>query len=731
MHAPNIVRVLAATAAFVLAATAALPARADGFLVPREPGRPVRGQWAVKSHRVDVSVKGVHARVTVDEEFVNLGHATLEAEYVFPLPQGAMVSAVTLFEGDVALEGRLLTADAARKAYEEIVRRQRDPALLEYLGRDLYRVSVFPIPAGQSRKVRLRYDQALAPDGGVYELRYPLNTEKFSAQPLEDVAVRVAIEADGPIGPVYCPTHEVAVTRPAKHRAEASFEAREVRPDTDFLLYWGVSPSDVGASLLTWWPHDEDRGYFLFLASPAPGDGAARAAQPKQLTFVVDTSGSMAGDKLEQVRAALVQMVGALNQGDRFNLIAYDSSVRPLWDAPRPATFSARQEALEFVTGLKAVGGTNIEGALAAALAQPAPQDGASEAVLFLTDGRPTVGVTDPQAILAAVAKQNAARRARLFVFGVGVDVNAVMLDKLALENHGDPSYVLPREDVEAKVGVLYEKLRYPVLTDVRLELAGLGASEMLPALVPDLFRGGQLMLAGRYAKGGRREVVLLGKDGGVEREYHYLLDAAAKGQGLREDFPARVWATRRIAFLVDQIRLSGRQEKELVDEIVRLSTRFGILTEYTSFLADERADHGRFAENATRSAAELRDLGGKAEGGAGVAQSAANWGRRGADRAPGQQKVLAATKGDRDVEEVEIEGVRQVANRTFYRRVEGWVDVNVRDAGVVAETVTRWSDRFYELLRTTTPAENARLAQAGDLVLEVQGRVLRVVDAR
>ena len=561
------------------------------------------------------------------------------------------------------------------------------------------------------------------------ELRYPLNTEKFSAEPLRDVSIHVDLRADAALGPIYSPTHDVAVTRRDPTRADVSFEAREARPDTDFLLYWSFTQNEVGASLLTWWPQDEDRGWFLFLAAPAPADGAGRAAQPKQITFVVDTSGSMQGEKMEQVRSALRQVIGALGDEDRFNVIAYDTGVRPLWPQTQRITPEARREALAFVAGLVAVGGTNIEGALEAALQGPVLA-GMPSAIVFLTDGRPTVGVTDPEAIAAKAAAANKERGTRLFVLGVGVDVNAVLLDRLALSNHGAPAYVLPREDVEAKVGALYEKLRYPVLTDLHLDLGGLVATEMQPAAVPDLFRGSQAVIAGRYAKGGRREVVLAGKDGAVEREYHYLLDAAERGRGLSDDFPARVWATRRIAFLVDQIRLRGAREPELVDEIVRLSTRFGILTEYTAFLADEGADHGRVAENRARAGRELDEQAKAAEGGAGVAQSANQGGRRTADRAPAPQTMLLPSKDDRDVEQVAVGGVRQVANRTFYRRALGWVDVRVTQPEA-AETVERWSERFYALLATTTAEENARLSQDGDLLLEVQGRVLRIVDRR
>ncbi len=703
-------------------------ARADGFLIPTRPGMPVRGAWAVTYHKVDVVVRGPHARVSVDEEFQNLGVTALEAEYVFPLPHGAMVSSITLFENGKGLEGVILRADEARRAYEEIVRRQRDPALLEYLGDDFFRVRVFPIPPGGRRRVVLKYDQLLSTDGGTTELLYPLNTEKLSARPLSEVVVDVDLDAGAPLGPVYSPTHDVAVVRKSAERAQVTYEASDVLPQDDFLLYWGTTHNQVGATLLTYWPSQDDRGYFLFLASPAAG-GPEVAARPKQITFVVDTSGSMAGPKIDQVRAALRQVIGSLNPGDRFNVIAYHTAVMPLWDAVHEATPKSRDEALAFVAGLRAEGGTNIEEALTAALAGTKDDDVAS-AIVFLTDGRPTIGTTDTDEILRAVDGANPKGRVRVFVLGVGVDVNTVLLDRLALENHGAPSFLRPGEDVEPKVASLYEKIRYPVLTDLSLTAPGLSVSELLPRVVPDLFRGGQVVLAGRYQTPGRKEVVLSGRDGNLTREYHYVLQAADRGQGLLSDFPARVWATRRIAELIDAIRLQKRADPELVTEIVRLSTRFGILTEYTAFLAAEGADHTRFRDNVVAAGRQLDELGASEVGAVGVAQSKNQASRRGADRAAGPTLWTAEEDG-RDVQNEQLgDAVRQVGNRTFYRRAHGWVDAEVHDLSHVDETVSRWSPRFFEILRTTTPDENARLAQRGAVVLEVGGRVLRIVDA-
>jgi len=289
------------------------------------------------------------------------------------------------------------------------------------------------------------------------------------------------------------------------------------------------------------------------------------------------------------------------------------------------------------------------------------------------------------------------------------------------------------------------------------VDFSGMSASEVLPAATPDLFRGGQVVVAGRYRRGGPIDVVVTGRDGASGREFPYRLAAAGPGEGLRDDFPARVWAVRRIAELVDQVRLLGRREPELVNEIVALSTRFGILTEYTSYLADETADHGRVHDNFERT---LSRLGEAADAGAaGFAASANQEARREADRPlpspttspapraaagppadPVAQKaksvdeaaragLLKADGSGRDLEAQAVGGVRQVGNRAFYKRAQAWVDSDVKDAAKVDETVVRWSPRFFELLATTTSLENARLAQSGDVLLRLQGKNVLVQD--
>jgi Ca-activated chloride channel family protein len=587
---------------------------------------------------------------------------------------------------------------------------------------------------------------------------YPLSTEKFSARPLRDVSVTVDVVGKGDLGPIYSPSHDVVVTREGTKRAKATFSAREVRPDGDFLLYVSETNAEVGATLLTHWPRGEDRGWFLLLASPVVPDGAAAAAKPRHLTFVVDVSSSMAEKgKIEQAKSALVQSIGGLNDGDWFNVVQFSTGVEALWDKARPFTAETRREAIAFVEGLRPRGGTNIDAALKTALSEPS-KEGLPHVVLFLTDGRPTMGAVATDEILASVRKAAEGARTRIFVFGVGVDVDAVLLDKLALENHGVPTYVRPNEDIERKLALLTEKIRFPVLSDLKVEFGGMSASEVLPGTVPDLFRGGQVVLAGRYRKGGPAEVVIRGRDGALEREFRYRLAAGGAGEGLRDDFPARVWAVRRIADLVDQIRLLGRKDRELVDEIVSLSLRFGIVTEYTSFLADERTDTSRVAELRGRALDALRRAAAPTGGAAGEPGAPADgvaWSenqklRREADRptpAPSSaaeagedggavQRFAKASSGGRDLVEEKVGGVKQVANRAFYRRagVAGkavaWVDAEVKDASQVEETVVRWTPRFFELLSATTSEENARLSQEGDLLLRLQGRTVFVTDA-
>ena len=251
----------------------------------------------VKYHHVEVTIENQVATTRIDQVFINDYDREIEGTYIFPLPEDAAISTFDMWVDGKKLEGRVLPKDEARRIYEEIVRGRRDPALLEYVGRNAFQARIFPIPARGEKRVQIEYSQLLAADNGLVKYVYPLNTEKFSPKPLKDVSVSVQIKAAQAIKSVYSPSHDVAVTRQGERQAVASYEATNVRPDKDFVLYYSTSGDDVGLSLLTYRPSGED-GYFLLLAAPKVEIDASKVV-PKDVILVLDTSGSMEGQEAD------------------------------------------------------------------------------------------------------------------------------------------------------------------------------------------------------------------------------------------------------------------------------------------------------------------------------------------------------------------------------------------------------------------------------------------------
>ncbi|MGB9299894.1 MAG: VWA domain-containing protein, partial [Anaerolineae bacterium] len=272
-----------------------------------------------------------------------------------------------------------------------------------------------------------------------------------------------------------------------------------------------------------------------------------------------------------------------LNAEDRFNIVAFSTGVTLYEQEPEPATRS--DGAWRFIDDLRAVGGTNIDLALEEALSMG---DGERpQIIIFLTDGLPTEGVTEEDTIIAHVNRQ-ASQNVRIFTFGVGDDVNTFLLDTIAQDNRGASSYVRPQESIEEEVSTFYAKVSTPLLADIELDFGDLRVEETYPYPLPDLFAGTQLVVVGRYQEGGSTDVVLRGQVNGEEREFVYEnLTFSSRGG---EEFIPRLWATRKIGYLLNEIRLHG-EGRELTEEIVDLSVRYGIMTPYTSFLVEEEQD--------------------------------------------------------------------------------------------------------------------------------------------
>ena len=409
------------------------------MIVDRRPTIPIARSYEIREVSIDARVRDQVAEVQVSQTFHNPGSSQLEAEFLFPLPEeGAIQNFVLLVDGK-ELPGRLMPKDEARRIYEDIVRTKRDPALLEYMGRGLYRTSVFPIPPGADRKLTMRYTQLCKRDRDVVEFAYPLGTQKFTTKPIQSLRLDVSIQSKEPIKSVYCPTDDASIRRNGDREASVSLERRDVIPSADFRLVYTLAEGTIGASVLSFRPSESEDGYFLLLASPQI-KAADVPIQPKTVVFVLDRSGSMSGKKIEQARNALKSVLNNLRDDDLFNIVVYDDRVESFKPELQRFSSQVREEAIRFVDNIREGGSTNIDEALRASLGMIV-DDRRPSYVIFLTDGLPTAGETR-ELNIADHCRQANARHARLFCFGVGYDVNARLLDRISGGNSGVSEYV-------------------------------------------------------------------------------------------------------------------------------------------------------------------------------------------------------------------------------------------------------------------------------------------------
>jgi Ca-activated chloride channel homolog len=563
--------------------------RADGFIVVERPFLIPPGHFPfapleVSSHHVDVKIDGQVAVTSIDQEFYNPNDQRLEGIYMFPVPKGAHIDKFSMEIGGKMVDAELLRADKARQIYEDIVRKMRDPALLEYAGRDLFKARIFPIEPRSRKPIKISYTELLRSDAGTVTYSYALSTEKFSARPIKSLSLKVEVKTEQPLASIYSPSHKVEIRRDGPNRAVIGYESKDEKPDTDFQLVYSSEKRDIGLSLITHKSGGED-GYFLLLAAPTVAKETKPA--PKDVVFVVDTSGSMAGAKLQQAKKALQFCVENLNTDDRFEIVRFSTEAESLFGKLSEADSEHRKRASNFIADLKPIGGTAIADALQTALKARTEKSERPFVIIFLTDGLPTVGTRNPDEIVADVKKPG---DARIFSFGIGSDVNTQLLDQIAEGTRAFSQYVLENEDLEVKVSNFYTRIREPVLTNARLEFGGgVRTSKLYPAQLPDLFKGDQLVLTGRYSGSGEVEAKLTGMANGREQTFTYKV----KFDDSSNDYVARLWATRRVGFLLDEIRIHG-ETTELRDEATDLARRYGIVTPYTAYLIVEDEDRRR-----------------------------------------------------------------------------------------------------------------------------------------
>src|SRR6267142_1064692 len=524
---------------------------------------------------VQVSVTGRVARVTVEEWFRNNGPVMDEGMYHFPLPGEAVFSSYSLWQGDQELRGEAMDAAQARAIYEAIVRQKRDPALIELAGQGLIRARVFPIAPGETRKITLKYTQLLDRAGDAWRFRYLGDRNRQSAPR----SFRLEVDSAARFGDPYSPTHQVQVTR-RDNRLEVTLSEGSAAAG-DFELLLPLARGLIGLSLIPHHPVGED-GYFMLLL--APGAAADAATLRRDVVAVIDVSGSMSGEKIQQAKSALIQLLGTLRAGDRFRLVAFSGGVRRYAQGWTEVAADTRRDAETWIRSLDAEGGTNIAGALTEAFAQE-PAEQSLGVVVFLTDGQASTGETDPERI--ATNAEQGRGKFRVFSFGVGDDVNTYLLDRLTERARGTTEYIRPGENIERAVGTLAAKVASPVLTDVTITAgAGVELYDLQPGSMPDLFAGDEMVVLGRYRGLGTGEgsVTVQGRRNGRPEEFRTTV-----GDRPNDDarYIEQLWAARKAGMLSREIRLHG-QTQEVMDALKQLALRYGILTEYTSYLVQE-----------------------------------------------------------------------------------------------------------------------------------------------
>jgi Ca-activated chloride channel family protein len=685
------------------------------------------GYLQVDYHRVTVTIDGPHAYTRVEQRFSNPYLTPVEARYVFPLPPGATIRGFT-----VQLDGVPQTVQnmsrAETEAYlQKAIADRQDPSLLQYLGWETYGVDLTLPPLGGTSMI-LGYEELLLPQGDLYRYFYTLGTERYSLAPLQEVSVEVDLQADDGVATVYSPGHQLAVERLSPGHVQTAYHAETVLPTEHFELYYTLTGQPFGAGLLT--HADAERpgeGHFLLLLSPSSSVAEADAA-PKDIVFVVDRSGSMAGEKIEQARQALRFILGQLNERDHFAIVSFDDLIESQAEALQPVTDQAIRRAQSYVASLRDRGNTDIEGALRRGLemlrvSQPRPE--ATPVIVFLTDGLPTAGITDEATIVDSVRLENDPVGASIHVFGVGYDVNTHLLDRLAAQNHGAVTYVQPGESLEHVLTTFYSQIAHPLLTDVEVEFEGLTVEDVYPRQLPDLFVGSSLALVGRYSTADSAEAVvrLRGQMAGEAWEQVYSFNLTAS----EHPFVARLWATRRVGELLDQVRVEG-ETAALVEETEALGLRYGIVTPYTVGVVQGQASGAASAANMQL---YQQDLDGDGRPDINQVSGAATVGARAQNLAYQQatQVGLAAganvvNVGDKSAAQVggyafDLSLVASLGLDSLATADEGWLEENV-------DRIVRFgSEEYFELAKDA--AVNQLLQAGPNVVFEHEGKVIAV----
>jgi len=716
---------------------------------------------------VSVKIKNQVAQTTLEQTFYNPSRQRVEGTYMFPVPQGAKIEKFEMEVNGKMTEAELLDAKKAKQIYEKIVREARDPALMEYSDHGMFKIRIFPIEPGKEKNIKIKYTEILKKDGRITSYHYAMRAEKFLSVPVKDVSLKITVESDKELKSIYSPSHQIDVNREGKKRAVIGYEEENLIPDTNFELLIATDSqkgSPIGFDFLTHNDKESGQGYYTMLLSP--GSWENKKAVPRDIIFAIDTSGSMRVKKLDQAKAALDFCIDKLNPEDRFEIIRYSTETETLFNKLRTAKKQQTKEAKEFVEELKAGGGTAIEEALVLAIETVSKQENKESIrptqIIFITDGRPTIGETRTNKIIDRLVKkkQEIKGNMRIFSFGIGTDINTKLLDLISQKTKASTEYVLPEENIEHKVSRFYEKVSQPVMANISIKIGdNVRLNEQHPNNLPDLFKGDQLVIFGRYKtkKKGTDNNIKFELDGNIAGEKVKLKFETKIEKKSKNSFIPKLWATRRVGYLLEEIRLHG-ENKELKDEVVALSRKWGIVTPYTSYLIIEdeesrgipvaRQSMGkRIASRNANSVRTIKSQNGSAEGQfqrnlekqrfRGFAESDSGSGAVAAARASEQLKKATQSKAFKDAYKesqygnqisFEQQATRTIAGKTFFQNEGSWIDSLVPEQKErVAKRLTFGSKEYFELLNQD--ANTAKwLSVAVNMQIIIDGTLYEIV---
>jgi Ca-activated chloride channel family protein len=719
---------------------ASWPLFSQGLLIlPERPISPGISQLELKSTDAKIDIKNGVANVIMEQVFYNPSSQRVEGEYIFLIPGEGQVKDFYLYIDGKKVKGDMLDAREARTIYQDIVRKIKDPALLEYAGQGIFKTSIFPIEPKSERKIELSYSGVLDYQANNLKFRLPLRQSGMKV--FENLHLVINVTEDVTLGDIYSPSHQLHIERPNDRSARISLENSGIKEENDFVLYYSLADREINCTLLSFRPRTDRDGYFMLFISPNKWENRLPQVA-KDMIFVIDVSGSMQGEKIEQAREALKFCVNSLGNDDRFDIVSFSSSLDLFQGKLQLADKEARENARYFIDNLSASGGTNIQEALLRALKEKEQRDQRETNIIFLTDGLPTEGETDIQHILEQV-QQTITGKTRIFSFGVGYDVNTFLLDKLALDTQGSADYVKPDENIESVVSAFYAKISQPVLTDLQLDFGNIRVYDIYPVKLSNIFQGERLTILGRYRSAGQTQIKLSGQQQGKNRTFEFVKSFQQRES--ENDFIAKLWANRKVYHLLSEIRFKG-ENPELVESIKALGKEYGIVTPYTSYLVTEQqqelqavADlvaggHATVSQRRIAGAEQKRKSQAALDEesiGSEVFFNALSAAPQAAEKSTGRGAVLssrAMKKMEQADKEVDmLLTIQRVGEKTFSFTNGIWVDQEVKADTRIDRTITYLSDSYFSLL-SAQPELKKIFALGENLMFEWDGTVYKIV---